>query len=137
MTSRTKRSELLLAATSEDYVKQYDNFGEFETEMPSILYDICSIPIAPIDTGTHDIFDIKNILLGEPRIVQLKYPRTNIVLLLDFTPATGQEDAFMIIYVKCDGSVPSSVFYDDVKIMNFEANKATPKQLAIDSCKPS
>ena len=134
MTDGANYSQLLEAATSEDYVRQYKNFSDFESEVPAILFDTCDISVPPYAVRNGVAFDIRNILQGEARVVQLTYPMTNNVLLLDFIPASKDGDAVLFVFVNCDGSVPSRVFYDDVQRITFKENEDIPVSLKITSC---
>ena len=136
MTSGAISDQLLRAATSEDYVRQYSNFSQFESEIPAILFDTCEISANPINAEVADIFEMLNLQLGEARVVQLTYPMTDSVLLLDFKPAAKLKgNAELVVYVKCDGSNPSRVFHDHSQNITFEKDGTTPVRLAAGFCK--
>ena len=136
MTSGAIYDQLLLAATSEDYVRQYSDFNQFNNEIPAILYDTCEISVDPINAEVADIFEMLNLQLGEARVVQITYPMTDTVLLLDFKPAAKLKgNAELVVYVKCDGSNPSTVFHDYTQKITFEKDGTAPVQLATGFCK--
>ncbi|XP_075264169.1 uncharacterized protein LOC142356081 [Convolutriloba macropyga] len=111
MTSGVKYSELLAAATAEEYVLQYNTFQEFADDVDDILYQTCRVFSTPVNLGDgqgHSL-NISGILLGDSRVIQLTFPGDQ-VLLIELSSLANNDSLVEVIYT-CDDSIPNKANY--------------------------
>ena len=111
MTSGAKYSELLEAATAEEYVLQYNTFQEFADDVDDILYQTCRVFSTPVNLGDgqgHSL-NISGILLGDSRVIQLTFPGDQ-VLLIELSALANNDSLVEVIYT-CDDSIPNKANY--------------------------
>ena len=103
-----------LVASSPEFLRLYQNFAEFESDVAGLLYDACEISTFKLSRNVTN-FLVAALLPDERRYIELEI-EFGTVLNLELTPFGGNN--VFVVYISCTSQTPSEVDYDYTIVIN-------------------